>query len=136
SKKIAAGANGIVLDVKMGKGAFMPDLEQARALAETMVAIGHNVGRDMVALISDMNQPLGSAVGNALEVKEALETLHGGGPADFKAHCLEVAAYMLMLAGKAEGQWTMLDSAKATLEQALNDGRGLAKFREMVLAQG
>jgi pyrimidine-nucleoside phosphorylase len=136
SKKLAAGAHGIVLDVKVGRGAFMEDIPQAEALAHTMVNIGRNAGRDMVALISDMNQPLGYAVGNALEVAEAIESLNGGGGADFKAHCLEVAAYMLQLAGKRNQKWADMDSNKAELEQALNDGKALSKFREMVSAQG
>jgi pyrimidine-nucleoside phosphorylase len=87
SKKIAAGAQAIVLDVKVGLGAFVSNLEDGRKLAETMTRIAHLAGRKAVALLSDMNQPLGCAVGNVLEVKEAIETLHGGGPADFKEHC-------------------------------------------------
>ncbi len=136
SKKIAAGAHGIVLDVKVGIGAFMRELPQAQELAQTMVNIGRNAGRDMVALISDMNQPLGYAVGNALEVAEAIKTMQGDGPADFKAHCLEVAAYMLQLAGKRDNQWADVDATKAILDEALRKGAALAKFRQMVAAQG
>ncbi len=140
SKKIAAGANAIVLDVKVGLGAFMPTLDDALRLAETMVDIGRDAGRQVVALISDMNQPLGEAVGNALEVREAIETLHGRGPADFREHCLVIASHLLVLAGRAadsslrSGQ--ALNAARAQLEAALADGRGYAKFRELVAAQG
>src|SRR5690606_3665984 len=91
SKKIAGGARGIVLDVKVGSGAFMKNLEEARQLSRLMVAIGRLSGRKVVALLSDMNQPLGKAVGNSLEVKEAIDTLNGKGPADFTEHCLVVA---------------------------------------------
>ncbi len=132
SKKIAAGAQAIVLDVKVGSGAFMKDLEQARALAQLMVEIGRRVGRRTVALLSDMNQPLGHAVGNALEVVEAIETLQGGGPPDFRAHCLTVAAHMLHLAGAADS----LAGAREQAARALDDGRALAKFRALVQAQG
>lgn len=99
SKKLAAGAQAIVLDVKIGHGAFMKDLETARHLGELMVEIAHLAGRKAIALLSDMNQPLGQAVGNALELKEAIETLHGGGPVDFREHCFEVATHMLTLGG-------------------------------------
>jgi pyrimidine-nucleoside phosphorylase len=135
SKKLAAGAKGIVLDVKGGNGAFMKTLDAARELAQIMVDIGTDAGRDMVALLSDMNQPLGIAVGNALEVKEALETLNGGGPADFREHCLEIAAYMLQLAGRGE-KWTVKDFARVDAEKALKDGSAFAKFRLMVETQG
>ncbi|MCL4262848.1 MAG: thymidine phosphorylase [Anaerolineae bacterium] len=132
SKKLAAGADAILLDVKTGSGAFMPTVESARELARIMVDIGADAGRKTVALISDMNQPLGHAIGNALEVKEAIATLQGGGPADFWAHCREVAAHMLLLAGKASD----LDAAKTMVTEVRNDGRALQKFRDMVTAQG
>jgi pyrimidine-nucleoside phosphorylase len=132
SKKIAAGANGIVLDVKVGRGAFMETEEEARALASLMVDIGRDLGRKVRAVISDMNQPLGCAVGNALELVEALDTLRGHGPADFRQHCLTVASQMLMLAGLAEDE----QQATAHLEGLLNGGQALAKFRQWIAAQG
>lgn len=132
SKKIAAGAQAIVLDVKVGAGAFMKNLEQAEELAELMVEIGDRAGRRVVALISDMNQPLGNAVGNALEVREAIETLRGEGPADFMEHCMVVAGQMLRLVGKASDLPAASDRAAA----ALADGSAFAKFRELVAAQG
>ncbi|MDQ7027234.1 MAG: thymidine phosphorylase [Anaerolineae bacterium] len=135
SKKLASGAKGIVLDVKLGCGAFMKTVDAARELAQMMVDIGTDSGRDMVALLSDMNQPLGVAVGNALEVKEALETLNGGGPANFREHCLEVAAYMLQLAGRGK-KWVDTDFARADAEKTLNDGSAFSKFRLMVETQG
>lgn len=135
SKKIAAGADGIVLDVKMGDGAFMTNLDDARQLARMMVEIGVDAGRDMIAVISDMNQPLGQAVGNALEVAEALETLHGAGPDDLREHCLEVAAYMLHLAGQGE-KWVDIASNRDLLSEHLQNGAALKKFRDMVAAQG
>lgn len=135
SKKIAAGANGIVLDVKAGAGAFMKTVDEAKALASLMVDIGRDMGRDMVAVISDMNQPLGFAVGNALEVREAIETMQGGGPADFREHCLELAAHMVRLArGKQDA--TALETIGAELASRLDSGEALAKFRELVGAQG
>lgn len=132
SKKLAAGADAIVLDVKTGSGAFMPTVEAAKDLARVMVDIGNDAGRKTVALISDMNQPLGHAIGNALEVREAIATLHGDGPADFWAHCLEVAGQMILLAGKAPD----LEIAKAVVTAARDEGRAWAKFRELVQAQG
>ncbi len=135
SKKLAAGANGIVLDVKLGQGAFMKTLDEARQLATIMVRIGVDAGRDMVALLSDMNQPLGVAVGNALEVAEAVNTLRGQGPADFEAHCLEVAAYMLRLAGGGK-RWLDLDETRADLLRMLRGGAALDRFRGMVEVQG
>lgn len=134
SKKIAAGANGIVLDVKAGRGAFMPTAEAAQQLARTMVDIGVDAGRDMVALISDMNQPLGRAVGNALEVREAIETLRGNGPRDLREHCLTVASHMIRLAGRGK-KWTELDAIQSMLEEHLENGSALAKFRELVINQ-
>jgi pyrimidine-nucleoside phosphorylase len=135
SKKLAAGASGIVLDVKLGRGAFMPNLEAAQELARIMTEIGQDAGRDMVALLSDMNQPLGVAVGNALEVREALETLKGGGPADFVAHVLEVAGYMLKLAGRGD-KWQSIDENRDLLRAKLQDGSAMDVFKKMVQAQG
>jgi len=131
SKKIAGGADAIVLDVKTGTGAFMQSVEQARALARMMVDIGEHAGRRVVALISDMNQPLGAAVGNALEVREAIETLQGGGPADFREHCLVVAAHMVHLAGVAG----TLEEGRAIVERSLEGGGGFDKFKQLVQAQ-
>jgi pyrimidine-nucleoside phosphorylase len=132
SKKLAGGADAIVLDVKTGSGAFMPTVEEAQELARQMVAIGQEAGRQTVALISDMNQPLGHAIGNALEVKEAMATLQGNGPEDFWAHCLEVAAHMVRLAGKTAD----LDEARAMVTAVRDNGAGWAKFKQMVTAQG
>lgn len=132
SKKIAAGAQAIVLDVKLGLGAFMKNLEEARTLAEMMVSIARLAGRRAVGLLSDMNQPLGYAVGNALEVREAIETLHGQGPADFREHCLVVAGHMLHLGGMANDE----QAGYRMAEQALASGRGWERFRQLVIAQG
>lgn len=132
SKKIAAGAQGILLDVKVGQGAFMKDLEQAVQLAGTMVKIGAGVGRRVVAVISDMNQPLGHAVGNALEVKEAIGTLMGQGPVDLEKVCLYLAAHMLVLGGR----FSRLEEAENWVKEAVTQGWGLMKLKEMVAAQG
>ncbi len=132
SKKIAAGADAIVLDVKVGRGAFMKTVEQAEALAQVMVKIGQGVGRKVAAVLSDMNQPLGVAVGNALEVREAIETLHGGGPADFREHCLTIGGKMLELAGQAGSP----AEAQQILAESLDNGRAWAKFVEWITAQG
>jgi pyrimidine-nucleoside phosphorylase len=135
SKKIAAGANGIVLDVKVGRGAFMTNLDDARALAQIMVDIGVDAGRDMIAVLSDMNQPLGCAVGNALEVVEAIEILNGEGAADLREHCLDIAGYMLRLAGRGE-KWTDPEEVQALLIDHLDSGKAFAKFRRLVEGQG
>lgn len=132
SKKLAAGADAIVLDVKTGSGAFMPTVAAAKELAQIMVNIGKDAGRKTAALISDMNQPLGDAIGNALEVKEAIATLQGGGPEQFWAHALDISAYMLFLAGKA----ATLDEAKEMANAVRENEAALQKFREMVGAQG
>jgi len=132
SKKIATGANCIMLDVKMGKGAFMRTKEEAVALAELMVRIGRGVGRRVRAAISDMNQPLGIAVGNALEMKEAIETLHGHGPEDFLEHCLVIAEQMVLMTGKAPDE----AGARSMLLESLAAGRAWDKFREWIAAQG
>jgi pyrimidine-nucleoside phosphorylase len=132
SKKIAGGAHAVVLDVKVGNGAFMENLKDARELADLMVKIGQLAGRKVVALISDMNQPLGFAVGNALEVREAIDTLRGGGPADFREHCLHVSAHMLVLGEVTDS----LEKARALAEESIADGSALAKFRQLVIAQG
>lgn len=132
SKKLASGADAIVLDVKLGNGAFMSTLDEARELAKLMVGIGKDAGRQTVALLADMNQPLGFAIGNSLEVKEAVETLKGNGPPDLWAHCLDVAGHMLLLAAKAQ----TLGEARTLLTEARDDGRALAKFKAMVTYQG
>jgi pyrimidine-nucleoside phosphorylase len=132
SKKIAAGADAIVLDVKVGKGAFMKTEAEAEELAELMVGIGRSVGRRVAAVISDMNQPLGHAVGNALEVREAIETLHSAGPADFREHCLTVAGMMLLLADKAAD----LDEARRMLRDTLDSGAAWRTCLEWITAQG
>jgi pyrimidine-nucleoside phosphorylase len=134
SKKIAAGAQGIVLDVKMGRGAFMTTLEAARELAQIMVNIGRDAGRDVIAVISDMNQPLGSAVGNALEVAEAVSALKGLTKGDLLEHCLQIAGCMLKLAGQGKRHVDPAET-RALLMEAVESGRALAKFREMVIAQ-
>ncbi len=133
SKKLASGANGIVLDVKVGSGAFMTSVAEAEKLAQIMVNIGNDAGRKTAAILTNMNQPLGYAIGNALEVKEAMAMLNGAtNPADFYAHCVEIAAWMLLLAGKA----ATLDAAKKLTMQTLASGAAYTKWREMVVAQG
>ncbi len=132
SKKLAAGAEAIVLDVKVGAGAFMATEERAEALAHALVRLGREAGREVVALISDMNQPLGWAVGNALEVHEAIDTLRDSGPAGLREHCLTVAAEILCLSRRAETP----DSALTFAMEMLESGAAWQKFRDMVDAQG
>jgi len=132
SKKIASGANAIVLDVKVGLGAFMHTREEAITLAHTMVNIGQALGRRVAAVISDMNQPLGRAVGNALELKEAIATLHGHGPTDFLEHCLVIANQMLLLADRAPDA----QQAREMLLHELDSGRAWRKFRDWIAGQG
>jgi len=132
SKKIAAGAHAVVLDVKVGSGAFMKDLAMARTLSRAMASIGKSHGLAVVCELTDMGQPLGHAVGNALEVAEAIATLRGDGPADLTELALVAATEMLVLGRRAKTK----DAARRQAEAALGDGRGLAKFRELVVAQG
>ncbi|APC48380.1 pyrimidine-nucleoside phosphorylase [Virgibacillus halodenitrificans] len=132
SKKIASGADAIVLDVKTGSGAFMKDLKDAQSLAKAMVSIGNKVGRNTMAVISDMSQPLGYAIGNALEVKEAIETLKGKGPEDLTELCLTLGSQMVVLAKQAEN----LDEARNKLEENLRNGKAFEKFKEFLESQG
>jgi pyrimidine-nucleoside phosphorylase len=131
-KKLAAGAQAIVLDVKTGLGAFMETLDEARQLADLMVDIGRMAGREVVALLSDMNQPLGYAVGNSLEVIEAIETLQDKGPEDFLEHCLHVSAHMLVLGKRAQD----LSEGRSMAERSIADGSALEKLRVLVQVQG
>ncbi|PYQ18987.1 MAG: thymidine phosphorylase, partial [Acidobacteria bacterium] len=132
SKKMAEGIDALVLDVKTGDGAFMKSFEDSKALAEAMVRIGRGMGKKVSALITDMEQPLGRAVGNALEVKESVETLQGRGPKDLESLSLELAAWMLHLAGLTTG----LEAARARVRDALASGAGLRKFQEVIALQG
>ncbi|MEZ4674279.1 MAG: thymidine phosphorylase [Caldilineaceae bacterium] len=132
SKKLAAGADAIVLDVKCGQGAFMETREQARALSQLMVAIGTRAGRQVTALITQMEQPLGRAVGHALEVQEAIAALQGKGPTDFQTLVETVAAEMLLL-GKAA---TAGEAARTQVQKVISTGAALAKFKAFVAAQG
>ncbi|MED1674385.1 pyrimidine-nucleoside phosphorylase [Pallidibacillus thermolactis] len=132
SKKIAAGADCIVLDVKTGSGAFMKTLDDSRELAHTMVKIGKHVGRNTMAVISDMNQPLGFAIGNALEVKEAIATLRGEGPQDLTELCLTLGSQMVYLGKKAAS----IEEARKRLEESIKSGKALEKMKTFISAQG
>jgi pyrimidine-nucleoside phosphorylase len=132
SKKIAAGADAIVLDVKTGAGAFMKTEEDAKELAHAMVRIGNNVGRQTMAVISDMSQPLGFAIGNALEVKEAMDTLRGEGPEDLTELVLVLGSQMVVLAKKAD----TLEKARAMLKEVMKNGKAIEKFKEFLRNQG
>lgn len=132
SKKIAAGADAIVLDVKTGEGAFMKTLEDSRALAKAMVQIGNNVGRQTMAIISDMSQPLGFAIGNALEVKEAIDTLQGKGPKDLTELCLILGSQMIVVGGKAKD----LNEAREMLLEVIENGKALEIFKDFIKGQG
>ncbi|MCE0455428.1 pyrimidine-nucleoside phosphorylase [Staphylococcus haemolyticus] len=132
SKKIAAGADAIVLDVKTGNGAFMKTLEDAEALAHAMVSIGNNVGRNTMAIISDMSQPLGRAIGNALELKEAIDTLNGKGPEDLTELVLTLGSQMVVLANRAK----TLEEARQLLNEAIENGSALEKFKTFLENQG
>jgi thymidine phosphorylase len=132
SKKMAEGIDALVLDVKTGDGAFLKPFEEARALAQAMVQIGAGMGKKVAALITDMDQPLGRTVGNALETAECIETLKGRGPRDLESLSLELAAWMLVVGGVV----TALEPARAKVRAALEGGAGLRKFQEVVEEQG
>jgi len=132
SKKLAEGCEALVLDVKVGKGAFMKTLEDARTLARTMIGIGRSMGRPMIALLTAMDQPLGGAVGNAVETREAIDLLRGDGPEDLRALTVELGAEMLVLARAVGG----VEEGRARIEDAIASGRGMERFERMVRAQG
>jgi pyrimidine-nucleoside phosphorylase len=132
SKKIAGGAQGIVIDVKTGAGAFLPKLEDSRKLAQSLVAIGSRLGRKMSALITDMSQPLGLMIGNALEVMEAIDTLRGEGPSDLSRLCCELGAELLTFAGKAATR----EDAVVQLTKLLENGEALKRFAQLIQQQG
>lgn len=131
-KKIASGADAIVLDVKTGNGAFMKELDEAEELAKAMVAIGNGVGRKTIAVISDMSQPLGFAIGNALEIKEAIDTLVGNGPEDLQELCLVLGSHMVVLAEKAKTP----AEARQMLVEVIENGKALETFKRFLAAQG
>ncbi|AVQ99291.1 pyrimidine-nucleoside phosphorylase [Oceanobacillus iheyensis] len=132
SKKIASGADAIVLDVKTGAGAFMKNLEDAKKLAEAMVTIGNRVGRQTMAVISDMSQPLGYAIGNALEINEAIDTLKGQGPEDLTELCLTLGSQMVVLANKADN----MEEARAKLKESIANGEAFEQFKTFLASQG
>lgn len=131
SKKLASGADAILLDVKVGSGAFMKSLDEARTLAQTMVDIGRENKRTVKAVITDMDRPLGHAIGNALEIAEVIQTLRGHGPRDLTDECLVMAAYLLVMSEKGD-----YDTCYAKVQTALQSGAGLAKLRELIVSQG
>ena len=131
SKKIAAGSDCILLDVKTGSGAFMKTIDDSIHLAQAMVSIGEHVGRKTIALITDMDRPLGNAIGNSLEICEVCQTLKGHGPADLTEICIALAANMLHLAGKGE-----VEDCKELAQNQISNGEAFAKLKEMVAAQG
>jgi pyrimidine-nucleoside phosphorylase/thymidine phosphorylase len=132
SKKLAEGIDGLVLDVKTGGGAFMEKLDDSRALAQAMCDIGAGLGKQMVAWITRMDEPLGCAVGNAVEVAECVECLRGGGPDDLVSLSLELAAEMVLMGGRAGS----IDEARSICQQTITDGSALARFRQLVIEQG
>ncbi|HJD99968.1 MAG TPA: pyrimidine-nucleoside phosphorylase [Levilactobacillus brevis] len=132
SKKIASGTDALVIDVKTGAGAFMKTLDDSRKLAKALVGIGKGVGMDCMAIISDMNQPLGNAIGNALEIKESIDLLKGQAPADITELVMTLGAHMVVMSGKADD----LETARAMCEKTITDGSALQKFGDMVAAQG
>ena len=131
SKKLASGADAILLDVKVGSGAFMKSLDEAHTLAQTMVDIGRENNRIVKAVITDMDRPLGYAIGNALEIAEVIQTLRGYGPRDLTEECLVMAAYLLVMSEKGD-----YDTCYAKVQTALQNGKGLAKLRELIVSQG
>ena len=131
SKKLASGADAILLDVKVGSGAFMKSLDEAYTLAQTMVDIGRENKRIVKAVITDMDRPLGYAIGNALEIAEVIQTLRGHGPRDLTEECLVMAAYLLVMSEKGD-----YDTCYAKVQSALQNGDGLAKLRELIISQG
>lgn len=132
SKKIAAGSDVICLDVKVGDGAFMKTLEEAEKLAKTMVGIGNNLGRETIAFLTNMDEPLGYKIGNILEIEEVLDTLNGHGPADLTEICLQIGSYMVYYSGQASS----LEEARVLLEEVLYNGKALEKFNAFITAQG
>lgn len=132
SKKLASGADAIVLDVKTGNGAFMKNTEDAFKLASEMVTIGSNMGRNTIALVTNMDEPLGNTVGNSLEVKEAIDTLKGEGPEDFRELCITLASYMLLLAGNIDS----IEAGREKVEDVISTGKALEVFKTFVAAQG
>ena len=132
SKKIASGTDALVIDVKTGSGAFMKTLDQSRALAHALVDIGKQAGLQCMAVISDMNQPLGNKIGNALEIEESIDVLKGKGPADLTELVLTLGSYMVVMGGKAKTP----EEARRLLEQTITDGTAYDRFKAMVIAQG